>query len=66
MTGKKFKPGRYLGLIYIAPWLIGFLLFQLYPFIASFCYSFTDYTLLNRPQFVGLENYRTLFTTDPQ
>ena len=66
MTGKKFKPKRYLGLVYISPWLIGFLLFQLYPFIASFCYSFTDYTLLNRPQFVGLENYRTLFTTDPQ
>lgn len=66
MTGKKFKPKRYIGLVYIAPWLIGFLLFQLYPFVASFCYSFTDYTLLNRPQFVGLENYRTLFTTDPQ
>lgn len=66
MTGKKFKPKRYIGLVYIAPWLIGFLLFQLYPFVASFCYSFTDYTLLNRSQFVGLENYRTLFTTDPQ
>ena len=66
MISNKMKSKRYVGLLYIAPWLLGFLIFQLYPFIASFCYSFTDYTLLNRPQFVGLENYRTLFTTDPQ
>ncbi|MCB6346092.1 sugar ABC transporter permease [Enterocloster lavalensis] len=60
------KSKRYVGLLYIAPWLLGFLIFQLYPFIASFCYSFTDYTLLNQPQFVGLKNYLTLFTTDKQ
>ena len=66
MISNKMKSKRYVGLLYIAPWLLGFLLFQLYPFIASFCYSFTDYTLLNQPQFVGLKNYLTLFTTDKQ
>lgn len=66
MISNKMKSKRYVGLLYIAPWLLGFLIFQLYPFIASFCYSFTDYTLLNQPQFVGLKNYLTLFTTDNQ
>ena len=66
MISNKMKSKRYVGLLYIAPWLLGFLIFQLYPFIASFCYSFTDYTLLNQPQFVGLKNYLTLCTTDKQ
>ena len=66
MISNKMKSKRYVGLLYIAPWRLGFLIFQLYPFIASFCYSFTDYTLLNQPQFVGLKNYLTLFTTDKQ
>ena len=66
MISNKMKSKRYVGLLYIAPWLLGFLIFQLYPFIASFCYSFTDYTLLNQPQFAGLKNYLTLFTTDKQ
>ena len=66
MISNKMKSKRYVGLLYIAPWLLGFLIFQLYPFIASFCYSFTDYTLLNQPQFVGLKNYLTLFTTAKQ
>ena len=66
MISNKMKSKRYVGLHYIAPWLLGFLIFKLYPFIASLCYSFTDYTLLNQPQFVGLKNYLTLFTTDKQ
>lgn len=66
MTRKRFRPKYLIGLFYITPWLLGFLLFQLYPFIASFYYSFTDYTLLNEPRFMGLSNYIALFTTDKQ
>lgn len=57
---------KWTGFFYILPWVIGFAVFQLYPFIASFCYSFTDYTLLNSPTFVGLSNYKTLFQVDKQ
>jgi oligogalacturonide transport system permease protein len=53
-----------MGIVYILPWLIGFLIFGLYPFIASIIYSFTDYTMLKKPSFVGLKNYITMFTTD--
>lgn len=57
---------RWVGFYYIMPWLLGFGVFQLYPFIASLCYSFTNYTLLNSPEFVGWDNYITLFKTDKQ
>lgn len=53
-----------MGLVYILPWMIGFLVFGLYPFMASILYSFTDYTLLKSPNFVGIKNYITMFTTD--
>jgi len=60
------KKKRYEGYIYILPWLIGFLLLQLYPFISSIYYSFTDYHIASAPHWVGLQNYIKLFTTDTE
>jgi multiple sugar transport system permease protein len=54
-----------LGLLFISPWLIGFLAFTLYPLIASFYYSFTRYDLLSNPIFLGLRNFVDIFTEDP-
>ena len=53
-----------IGLLYILPWLIGFLCLQLYPFLSSLYYSFTQYNILNAPIWIGLENFRNIFTTD--
>lgn len=50
--------------LYILPWIIGFLGFQLYPFLASFVYSFTDFSILKPMRFVGLSNYKRMFTAD--
>ncbi|MBP1755832.1 MAG: inner rane protein [Firmicutes bacterium] len=50
--------------IYILPWLIGLLVLQLYPFIASFIYSFTNYNAFGKMNFIGLDNYIKLFTKD--
>ena len=50
--------------LYILPWILGFLGFQLYPFIASFIYSFTDFSILKPMKFVGLDNYIRMFTKD--
>ena len=36
-----------IGLLYILPWLVGFLLFKVYPFASSLYYSFTNYDLFN-------------------
>ena len=41
----------------IAPWLIGFLIFQLGPMIASLVFSFTRYNIAQPMVFVGLSNY---------
>lgn len=61
---REYKKRDYMGLIYIAPWLFGFILLQLYPFIASLFYSFTQYNIMSEPTFVGLNNYITLFKVD--
>lgn len=52
--------------LFLAPWIIGFLAFIVYPMFASLYYSFTNYDLLSAPRFVGLENYTFMFTKDPQ
>jgi multiple sugar transport system permease protein len=51
-------------LVLMSPWIIGFLVFTAYPMIASLYFSFTHYNLLSSPQFVGLANYRFMWT-DP-
>lgn len=57
------------GLLFISPWLIGFFIFTFLPIIASLIFSFLDLRItdgiLGRPQFVGLQNYKQVFT-DPQ
>ncbi|MCL2703344.1 MAG: sugar ABC transporter permease [Defluviitaleaceae bacterium] len=39
------------------PFIIGFIVFLVVPMLISLYYSFTDFTLLNNPSFVGLRNY---------
>ncbi len=63
---RKYRKRDYMGLVYIAPWIIGFLLLQLNPFVTSFVYSFTDYKFFNDPAFIGLKNYIRLFQMDPE
>jgi multiple sugar transport system permease protein len=53
------------GLLFISPWIVGFLAFRLYPFFASLYYSFTFYPVLQSPKWVGLDNFRDLLD-DPR
>jgi multiple sugar transport system permease protein len=53
------------GYIFITPWIVGFLLFQGGPLVASLYYSLTEYDVLSSPKFVGLRNYDYAFTGDP-
>lgn len=50
------------GYLYILPWLIGFLVFKLYPFGSSLVYSFSDYNLFDGISKWGLFNYIEIFT----
>jgi multiple sugar transport system permease protein len=57
---------RRLVLLLMAPWILGFGIFFGYPLISSAYLSFTHYDLLSSPRWVGLANYRFLFTKDAQ
>src|SRR5215212_5437102 len=57
-----------LGLLFLSPWIFGFLVFTLLPMLATLFFSFlhlkiTD-GILSKPDFAGLENYQKLFS-DP-
>lgn len=49
------------GMIFISPWLIGFVVFTLYPMVASLVFSFANYKFHQPLEWVGLANYTALF-----
>lgn len=49
--------GKYTGLMLIIPFILGFLLFTLYPFVSSFILGMTDYDGIREPVFSGFDNY---------
>ena len=51
-----------MGLLFVAPWLVGFLLLTVYPVFATLYLSFTDYRVLSPPRWVGWANYTELLT----
>jgi multiple sugar transport system permease protein len=52
-------------LLFMSPWILGFLLLILYPMVSSLYFSFTKYSLLEQPVWIGTENYTFMFTKDP-
>ena len=49
------------GRTLVLPWVLGFIVFQVFTIGASFYLSFTEYNLFRAPEWVGLENYQELF-----
>jgi raffinose/stachyose/melibiose transport system permease protein len=56
---------RRVGLVFVLPALVLFGVFIAYPLLTALSYSFFDWTGILRGEFVGLQNYVTLFTTQP-
>jgi multiple sugar transport system permease protein len=54
-----------MGLLFAAPAIVGLLVFVAYPVFASIYFSFTSYSVLRPPRWIGLENYYTLLFDDP-
>ena len=48
----------------IAPFMILFVVFVVYPVLMAIWYSFTDYNVLEKANFIGFDNYRKLFLDD--
>ena len=63
MTLKKIL-NKHAGYVFLTPWFLGFLVLTLIPLLISFYYSFTDFNMLSEPAFVGLDNYKRIFTAD--
>jgi multiple sugar transport system permease protein len=63
----KNKPARltrlqkeaWIGLLFLSPWIIGFLLLKALPILAAFVFSLTNFKMLSpeSTKFIGLENY---------
>lgn len=60
----QYKKRDLQAFIYLLPWILGFLILQLYPFLMSLYYSFTDYTIGAEQNWQGTANYVKLFTKD--
>ena len=56
------------GLIFLSPWILGFLIFFLMPMVASFLFSLYDFNLANpdEAQFIGLANWNRAIFNDPE
>ncbi len=54
--------GKFTGLLLISPFILGFLLFTLYPFVCSFILGLTDSDGISAPVFNGGENYIRMLT----
>ncbi|MDF2886265.1 MAG: transporter permease [Lacrimispora sp.] len=65
-VGQILNTPKVAGYVFILPFIIGFLAFMAVPMILSLGFSFTRYNILKSPVFIGLENYKTMFTADPK
>ncbi|MBL7200881.1 MAG: sugar ABC transporter permease [Anaerolineae bacterium] len=50
-----------LGMLFISPWILGFLFFTLYPMASSLYISFTEHHVRRPSEWIGLTNYVNLF-----
>jgi len=65
-TGKRTRAGKnnLIGYLFISPWIIGFIGLMLGPMLFSLYASFTDYNITSKMNFIGLANYKHMFTVD--
>jgi multiple sugar transport system permease protein len=61
-TARHERRALWKGLAFASPFLLGFVVFIAYPMVASGYYSFTDFNLFQSPTWVGLANYRHMFS----
>jgi multiple sugar transport system permease protein len=52
------------GYLFLLPWLIGLVVITIGPMIASLYLSFTNYSLIQAPRWIGLDNYARMFTDE--
>jgi multiple sugar transport system permease protein len=61
---RKERQNLRLGLLFVSPWIVGFLAFLVYPIFYTLRISFTQYSGFGEPKWIGLGNYQTLLNDD--
>ena len=54
------------GYVFMTPWLLGFVFIIGGPVVVSLYLSFTDYAVIGDAEWIGVENYVRMFTSDPR
>jgi multiple sugar transport system permease protein len=62
--GKTDRRNMKWGLIFISPWLVGFILLSIFPILYTFYLSLTRYSGLKEPVLIGIQNYQRM-AADP-
>jgi multiple sugar transport system permease protein len=61
----RYRNRRLVGWLFILPWVLGFLIFDVFALVLNFLLSFTDFTVgANIPDWMGLANYEQAFVKD--
>jgi multiple sugar transport system permease protein len=61
---KKLKVPYLFIFLCMSPWIFGIIIFTAYPMIASFYQAFTKFNLIDKPEWVGLDNFHRMFFED--
>ena len=63
LSGTRIQQEARIGLLFLSPWLIGFVLLKALPILAALIFSVTDFQMLKpgETKFIGLENYAHFF-----
>jgi len=59
-----FERDNVVGYVFVSPWIIGFVIFTAIPILASLYFAFTEYDMITAPKFIGLDNFKEMFTKD--
>jgi len=63
-SSKQSRRNFLIGFLFASPWILGFLLWTVYPVAASFYYSFMRYDILRPARYIGLANYKDMLFND--
>lgn len=63
-SSKRKKQEALWGLLFVSPFIIGFIIFMLGPMLFSFYGSLTNYNLTSKMDFIGFDNFKRMFTQD--
>lgn len=73
-SSKRYQPGRLkarenrMGYVFVAPWMVGAVIFVIYPLVQSFLFSLNKIKLTPRGRvntFVGIKNFTDIWAEDP-